>query len=177
MVNGIRNRTSGELRSVIQLTKGEWRSAEEILSRLRTANLLRRLDSPRARALAEALALGQRGMAVLRVTGTIDGSDEIAITSEQAAWKHLSWKWPPADDVELNGVQWHLDPRKQNVLRNAGKTRFLIGRVDFSRAVVKVHKARGAVRLKKSPDSLVIHIDDGPQGGEDLYDFEVRFHH
>jgi len=152
------------------------RTQAEILSRIRAANVLRRLASRRARALAELLAPGRHGMAVLRFTGTIDGSDEIVVTNDRAAWKHLGWQWPPAGDIELNGVKWHLDPQKQNVLRNSGKTRFLVGRVDFSQAVVKMHKGRGAVRLKKGPGSLTIHIDDGPQGGTDLYDFEVRFY-
>jgi len=147
----------------------------EILSCIRAANLLRRLDSRRARDLAEALARRHHRMAVLRFSGTIDGSDEIAVTNERATWKHLSWQWPPVGDIELNGVKWPLDPQKQNVLANCGKTRFLIGRVDFSQAMVKMFKGRGAVRLTKGPDGVTILIDDGPQGGADLYDFEVRF--
>jgi hypothetical protein len=142
---------------------------------IRATNLLRRMGSRRARALGEALAWEGYCAAVLRFRGTIDGSDDIIVTHEGATWKHLSYKWPPAGDVELNGVKWPLDPQKPNVLANAGKTRFLLGHVDFSRATVKLDRGRGAVRLEAAPGKLIIHIDDGPQGGEDLYSFEVRF--
>ena len=154
---------------------GEVSTQAAALCCIRATNLLRRMGSSRAQALGEALAWKGYCASVLRFRGTIDGSDDIIVTNEGATWKHLSYKWPPAGDVELNGVKWRLDPKKPNVLANAGKTRFLLGHVDFSQATIKLNKGRGAVRVEGAPGKLIIHIDDGPQGGEDLYSFEVRF--
>jgi hypothetical protein len=108
---------------------------------------------------------------VLTFRGQVDGSDQIKITQTEATWHHTFWDMP-SDPVALNGISW--DPREQDTLKNEAKTRFLKGRVDFRSARLKRIEARDTVAVEQDRDSLVIYINDGPDGAAP-YEFQVIF--
>lgn len=108
---------------------------------------------------------------VLTFRGQIDGSEKIEITMTHAYWHHGDWSLPE-EPATLNGVPW--EPTKERTLENAGATRFLQQEVDFRSARLKKLRCRDTVALDARGDSLVIAINDTPNGS-DLYEFQVVF--
>ena len=109
---------------------------------------------------------------VLSFRGHIAGSDQIKITLNGATWHHRFWDMPP-EPVTLNGISW--DPRKQDTLKNEGKTRFLVRPVDFRSARLNRILVRDTVAIEKNKESVVIHINDTLLGGGSPYEFQVVF--
>lgn len=105
----------------------------------------------------------------LHFRGRIDGSERIEVTQTHAYWHHLHWALPKQAAI-LNDVEWN--PREDRSLANAGATRFLAENVDFQSARLEVIKGRDTVVLERKQNSVVIHINDTPNGGA-LYEFGV----
>jgi hypothetical protein len=108
---------------------------------------------------------------VLSFRGQVDGSERIEITPTHAYWRHGDGSGPDAP-AWLNGIRW--EPKARRVLDNEGETRFLSHAVDLRSARLRKVRCRDTVALDARPDSLVISINDTPNG-TDLYEFEVVF--
>jgi len=106
----------------------------------------------------------------LRVVVDIDGSDQLHLDAAGARWIHRHWSWPK--EVRLNRVSW--DPRKSQLLKNAGQTGFLQGPIDFATAKLTVNKGRDMVVLEHTKNGLIVHFADNPLG-KATYDLTISF--
>jgi hypothetical protein len=108
---------------------------------------------------------------VLSFKGEFDGSEEIKITQNRAAWRHTYGNLPTGP-VTLNGISWNTadDPS----LKNEGSTRFLPKPVDFQSARLRKIEGRDTVVLERFKDSVVVHISDTPNFAAP-YEFQVIF--
>lgn len=109
--------------------------------------------------------------AELSIRATIDGSDEIRVSAEQATWRHRHWGWPRGD-VLVNDATW--DPRHRPVIPNQGATRYLPEGVDFATARVVHQAGRDLAAVEVSDDHLVIRFVDTPVGAT-VYEVVIRF--
>ena len=108
--------------------------------------------------------------ATLELAGTIDGSDRIKVTAEQAVWEHQAWS-PPAN-VTLNGIPW--DPTAEPTRKNEGTNQFLPAGVDFSTARITSRQGRDLATAWSDKDALWIQFADNPNGA-DNYDIKISF--
>lgn len=106
----------------------------------------------------------------LTIEGTIDGSDEVLITSQNATWTHKHWRW--AANVKINGIKW--DTKKEPVLKNRGNTRYLPQGIDFSTARLINRSGRDTTMFTKIKDGLKIYFSDSPNGN-DNYKLVIAF--
>jgi hypothetical protein len=103
------------------------------------------------------------GDVVVQFRGVIDGSDRLELTQTHAHWTHVNWEWPP-EGVSLGGVEW--TPAEQGSLPNEGDTKFLPTVVDFRTARLRNVQGRDLVVLEAREDSVVVHLNDTPNGAD-----------
>jgi len=117
-------------------------------------------------------ARSSRGVAILRVSCTIDGSDIIRITQDEATWIHVEWQSPT--EANLAGVAWN--PSVQTRLANQGESTYLSAEVDFSSADLRNVRGRGTVRIiHRAPDCCIVLIQDPPTyGGGYAFDIVLK---
>jgi hypothetical protein len=108
--------------------------------------------------------------ATLKITGQIDGSDRLKITSQGAVWTHLAYSLPTA--VQLNGIPW--DVSQTNVLLNARTNAFLPPGIDFSTAKIVHREGRDVATMWADDDALWVSFADNPNGW-DNYELEISF--
>ncbi len=114
-------------------------------------------------------AKSSRGVAILRVSCTIDGNDIIRITQGEATWTHVDWSLPT--EAKLGGVAWN--PSVQSRLANEKESAYLSAEVDFSSADLRNVRGRGTVRIfHKAPDSCIVLIQDPAEFAGD-YEFDI----
>lgn len=138
-----------------------------------TSVTVRIADGPNGTDLYEFSVVLERARryAELSIRATIDGSDEILVTSEKATWRHRHWGWPRGE-VLLNDTPW--DPRRRPELPNAGETRFLPEGVDFATARVVRVVGRDLAAVETAADRLIVRFADTPVG-TDVYEVVIRF--
>lgn len=108
--------------------------------------------------------------ATLRITGTIDGSDEVVVDASGATWSHFYWGNP--GQVTLNGVNW--SPTNGSVLPNSGATRFLPSGVSFQNVTIHKNSGRDVAGLDTRGDQVAVYFADNPIGA-DFYDVTLTF--
>lgn len=113
------------------------------------------------------------GTRTLFFQGLIDGSYRIRVSAEAATWTLVD-RGLPSRPCVLNDVAW--DPGQTTTLPNRGATVFLpdAANLDFERARLEPLRGRDTVALERFRDSVVLHIDDTPNG-EDEYAFRIVF--
>jgi len=138
-----------------------------------TSVTLRIADGPNGTDQYELSILLQRRrpFAELSIRATIDGSDDILVTAEQATWLHRHWGWPRGE-VLLNDTSW--DPRRRRALPNEGSTRYLPEGVDLGSARVVHATGRDLVAVETADDHLLIRFADTPVGAG-VYEIVIRF--
>jgi hypothetical protein len=112
----------------------------------------------------------KREPVLLRITGKIDGSEEIHIDQQGASWVHKHWS-PPAG-VRLNGVPWN--PASSARLRNESASCFLPQPVDFLSAKVLLAKGRDVCAMVPTKDGIIVFLSDSPNGASD-YEMTIAF--
>jgi len=105
----------------------------------------------------------------VRLTGFIDGIEDLRLLSNRANWSHRDQSWPTR--MTLNGMDWN--PQKNKAILNTGKTRFMPDSVDFLNATLTIHKGRDAIYFHKFKDHVYVNFVDNAAGG-DVYDVTVR---
>lgn len=108
--------------------------------------------------------------ATLKITANVDGSDELMIGKNGAAWVHRFWSQP--SNVSLNGVKW--DPASHHTLANTGPTQYLPAGVNFQNATIAQTKGRDIVGIDHFSDHVDVFFADAPVGA-DLYSVTLTF--
>lgn len=103
----------------------------------------------------------------LHIHATIDGSDELSITTSGATWRHFDWSWP--ENITVNDLP--MNPHQG--LKNAGQSLFLPQNVRLDSAVILKKSGRGSIDMWLQGKALVIHFND-PQNGAGDYDLEIE---
>jgi hypothetical protein len=106
----------------------------------------------------------------LKISGVIDGSDCIKITSREAALDRKYFSLPSG--LTVNGIPW--DATQTLVLTNDGPTQFLPPGIDFSTARVVSRQGRDLATAWGNKDALWVHFADNPNGA-DNYEIEIAF--
>lgn len=101
-----------------------------------------------------------RDHVMLTIRATIDGSDELRLSSDAATWKNRHWG--SSSDVSLNGVPWN--PARVPQLLNIGRTTFLREPVDFATAIVVEKRGRDLVNVESHADGLIVRFADSENG-------------
>jgi hypothetical protein len=109
----------------------------------------------------------------LEITGTIDGTDQIIVTQNQAEWLHFFGDLN-ATSVSMNNIAWN--PSANPILPNSGDTLFLSNRVNFMCAMVTLSEGRDTVVLERFPNHIKVSFADTPGGPSNyriIIDFQV----
>jgi hypothetical protein len=107
----------------------------------------------------------------LRITGQIDGTDQLIIRQDAAFWEHVFGDLN-ASYLQLNRVDWH--PAQNPVLLNSESTIFLTNQVNFLAARLQILAGRDTVVLQRQPDQLILSFADTPNGAAQ-YDLLISF--
>ncbi len=139
-------------------------------------------DTPESEAVSTALQYvtidslathrDSNGDAIFHFIGRVDGSDSIKITHYGAFWNHVNWDWPQGP-VMINGTQWN--PQQKNYVTTLGLNIFLPVLFSLDTADLQVIQGRDVVAMERTPDALIVYLDDTPNGA-DTYEFNVHFH-
>ncbi len=106
----------------------------------------------------------------IHIVATIDGSDELHISTRSTKWVHKGWDFPAS--IQVNGRPWDA---QQKPMLTPGLMGLLQRKdIDLSGAELHTIRGRGSVQLGHDTDGLVITFDD-PQGGSDVYEITVDF--
>lgn len=108
--------------------------------------------------------------ALLFVSASVDGKDEIRIRESHAELKHLQNQMP--DHVRLNGVPW--DVRSSRRIENEGLNQFLPEGINLRTAKLIRKKGRMKVNVRGNPGETFISLDD-PQPGASKVDFLIQY--
>jgi len=99
-------------------------------------------------------------------SGTIDGSDTVTITGDQAQWQHSYWDYPTG--VTLNGQAWQPQSNPTLTLNSPALPASLSG---YAVQVLRL-SGRDVQTAQIQGNSLVMKFDDTPNGS-DLYQYNV----
>ncbi|MBI3865186.1 MAG: hypothetical protein HY290_25200 [Planctomycetia bacterium] len=105
----------------------------------------------------------------LRITATIDGSEELRIYRDRAEWKHTFGE--RATEIKFNGAPW--DPQRTPRIDNAGATVFLPESALLFGMTHWTIRGRGKVETVVYPDFVLVQIWD-PDPGAGVYDIVLR---
>lgn len=119
------------------------------------------------------VAAAPAGGGALRFRGFIDGSSRIRISADAATWTLVD-RGLSAQPCTLNDISWN--PNVAMTLSNQGATAFLPGAdaLDFRHARLQRIRGRDLVAMECSAESLVVSLNDTPNG-ESEYEFRIVF--
>lgn len=108
--------------------------------------------------------------ATLQIVATIDGSECLTLSSNEARWEHFHYQKPKK--VMLNDFVWN--PTKEPLLQNVKSSLKLPDGIDFRSAKIVKRKGRDLATLWTTDKELKIYFADNPNGA-DNYELTIAF--
>ena len=134
------------------------------------SGLEKRKAEVRVKNLEKMMPENKYGDKAIRITATINGSDELRINKIAAMWKHHSNGTP--QDVTINGKKWNT--QKQPLLSHSPAMRKVVRSANFSAASLIIEKGRGEVYLLSLQDHVRLIFEDEAEGSGE-YEVVILF--